>query len=1829
MINTSRPPSKTEENINLRKASPDQQKPSTSSEWRTPDTVNRNLIFPDPNAETKTPKQKRKIFPAVVSSGKYRQYYENELKRKSLSKAKKNKTLEPTTESSDSDVTVTYNDKDLDVSDIEEIDLSVGKHQTMANEQIVISGIAGIFPNSKNVAELYNNLANKTQLLNKVDPYWQIVAPDVPSTIGKFPLEEKFDAGFFGNKFNAIITKIHLTLNSGVHHKQAEEMHQSCRKLLELVIEAILDSGVNPNDLKGTNTGVFVASSEIEIGSEWMWRNLSSPNFGIIGSTKSEMAEWISYCLELQGPSVVIDAACCSSYYALDRAVKSIKTGKCNNALVCGVNVIQNFCVQYGFHKLGVLDVNGNSNVFDDSCKGYIRSEAVAVIFVQKVLNAKRIYAEILNTKTNCDGFKDMGIIHPSDEMMASLISEVYDEVKIDPMTVSYVEGHCTAIQEINAIEKTFCSGRKTPLLIGSVKSNVGHCEGASGLVSLIKILLGLQHNCILPNPNYKLIKSELNALQNGKIVIATKRIILPKNKDVIIGCNNIGFGGSNAHVALKRYNSLPSSNQPRNSTRLVCFSGRTISSLKNILISLTNNPTKEYLTLLQNTFRYVDYHIKHYFTYEFCRHNIYNHWYKGFAILHNNKVLKKSFSCCNEKAQLCFIYPENNQKWLSVYNTVKKIPALSKSIKNNFRFYLLGFDLNLDKLYPSIPGPVKAPLISPLIQWHHEENWHVLKYQLADLCKHVVTISVNHNDWKFLTGHVVDDRNLLPGAAYLFIVWKCYLYIKSLLMNETKILFEDVKFHRSSVLSKAKPLILTVNEFCCLDKANLDGTVALIKWYNWVTLLDGLQQLILLNKELDYLYIPIEIGRLTIDPKKHAEALNNSKTLPIKYQLNGNIISSPGVELRNIIVSNTKKHSTKAPALEIHKFVPFDTALSLENSVRVHIQLVLENLTRTLKLIEVVDSFTLETDKLLCPIIANVLENEYPIEKHLSIYTNKVLNFPNINVEYNSIDHLPPKLDLLIMSHGSQRLKIVEQILQKRNCFILSRENQNVDDMFKHVEVISVHRTETEKFVLLRKSCDIPKRVIEIKSDFVWLDQLKSSLHENEKVLLVAQNDTTSGILGLVNCLRQEIGQNVSSVFVPDEKFNVEDCFYQSQLRKGLLVNVFKNGQWGSYRHLVFNQDQKNCEHAFGTTVSGDLSSVQYIEGPLTKATCKNLINIYYAGVNFKDVVIATGKIRMSKEYRSDFENIGFEFAGVDSRNQRVMGVSSNGSFSNLISASNVITCSVPQEWSLEDAATVPVTYLTVLYAFFKVGRLKRGQSILVHSGTGGIGQSAINIALHYNCKIFTTVGSEEKRNYLKTLYPTIPDCHIGNSRDTSFENLILKQTDGAGVDIVLNSLTEDKLLASTRCLARKGILLELGKLDSQLNNPLLLNTFLDGRVYGSVSFDLIIQKYSNEVKKLMNLLKYGIKEGYIKPLPRIVYPKEKLQNAFSYMNSGKHTDKIIVKFKEDLVSNQLPMRAKPRFLCDSNKVYILIGGLGGFGIELADWLIGRGAQKLILVSRSGVTNGYQNYKLRYWKMLGAKIVLAQEDVTTEEGCRKLLAESNCLGVVDGIFNLSVVLHDASIENQTDYSFKTVLAPKVLITKNMDTVSKNLCPSLRYFVVFSSVTCGRGNSGQTNYGMANSIAERICEQRKRQGYPALAIQWGLIGDVGIVAEKFLSTEGINGIAKQKIASCLNAMDTFLTQDEPVVSSAVFKNTKVKHKANSDDLLTNVVEILAITNLKRVSMHATLSSLGMDSTSIVQLRQYLSAECNMFFSLRELRNMTLHTLVEMNNATKM
>ena len=181
-------------------------------------------------------------------------------------------------------------------------------------------------------------------------------------------------------------------------------------------------------------------------------------------------------------------------------------------------------------------------------------------------------------------------------------------------------------------------------------------------------------------------------------------------------------------------------------------------------------------------------------------------------------------------------------------------------------------------------------------------------------------------------------------------------------------------------------------------------------------------------------------------------------------------------------------------------------------------------------------------------------------------------------------------------------------------------------------------------------------------------------------------------------------------------------------------------------------------------------------------------------------------------------------------------------------------LTYDVPDHWSLAEAATVPCVYVTVYAAFFVHAKVKKGKTILIHSGTGGVGLAAIRVALAYGLEVYTTVSTEEKKNFLLQEYPQLKRGNIGNSRDTSFEDMVMNRTQGKGVDFVLNSLAGDKLLASVRCLGVCGKFLEIGKFDMENDTKLGLRNFLKELSFHSVMVDKLV--VGNKSAKLVSQL-------------------------------------------------------------------------------------------------------------------------------------------------------------------------------------------------------------------------------------------------------------------------------------------------------------------------------------------------------------------------------------
>ncbi|CAB1338338.1 unnamed protein product [Coregonus sp. 'balchen'] len=696
---------------------------------------------------------------------------------------------------------------------------------------------------------------------------------------------------------------------------------------------------------------------------------------------------------------------------------------------------------------------------------------------------------------------------------------------------------------------------------------------------------------------------------------------------------------------------------------------------------------------------------------------------------------------------------------------------------------------------------------------------------------------------------------------------------------------------------------------------------------------------------------------------------------------------------------------------------------------------------------------------------------------------------------------------------------------------------------------------------------------------DYQWVDTLKETLAEpSDSPVWLTATQGHSGVVGMVNCLRQEPGgSRIRCAFVSNmcessaaPTLQPTHNSMRSVLEGDLCMNVFRDGHWGVFRHQLISQG-----------LSEELTEQAYVN------------------------VLTRGDLALQQCM------LGMEFSGRDPSGRRVMGLLPAKGLATCVDADTRFLWDVPDGWTLEQAASVPVVYATAYYSLVVRGRLRPGESVLIHSGSGGVGQAAIAIALSQRCRVFTTVGSVEKRAYLQERFPQLTSESFANSRDATFEQHVLLHTQGKGVDMVLNSLAEEKLQASLRCLARHGRFLEIGKYDLSNNSPLGMALFLKNVAFHGILLDALFEEGNREWEEVSQLLKEGIVGGVVKPLRTTVFERDQVEDAFRYMAQGKHIGKVLLQVRSEekgsgtqAVGSPLSLPAICRTFCPASHSYIITGGLGGFGLELAHWLTERGARKLVLTSRSGIRNGYQAKRVREWQGMGVQVLVSTSDVSTQEGAERLINEACRLGPL----------------------FLDVNKPKYNGTLHLDKVTRKLCPDLSYFVAFSSVSCGRGNAGQSNYGYANSAMERVCEQRRHDGLPGLAVQWGAIGDVGVVLETMGGNDVVvGGTLPQRITSCLEVLDRFLCERRPVMSSFVLaERSVVKSEGTGQrDLVEAVAHILGVRDVSSLNADASLADLGLDSLMGVEVRQTLERDYDIVMAMREIRQLTINKLREL------
>lgn len=853
----------------------------------------------------------------------------------------------------------------------------------------------------------------------------------------------------------------------------------------------------------------------------------------------------------------------------------------------------------------------------------------------------------------------------------------------------------------------------------------------------------------------------------------------------------------------------------------------------------------------------------------------------------------------------------------------------------------------------------------------------------------------------------------------------------------------------------------------------------------------------------------------------------------------------------------------------------------------------------------------------------------------------------------------------------------------------------KSLKNSFSTVMQRNLHDRLPCKMILLRRKCQpqpkVQDFVVEVgTNDFYnWIDKIKELLNdetgnkETRKRIWLTMNPKDrlyskqiTGILGLAKSLRLENnGERIRVIIdMTKESIDISSSDYSSILENDLVYNIrSEEGVWGSVEHFFLpesieesSQSFEETEHVYLRSLKpGDLSSLSWVKNnvPSSQQFLSDHVKVHYSALNFKDVLFATGRLSMDavpknvSPLTSQDSLLGLEYSGVETKtNRRVMGIVPYKGLSSTIPITENekdFMWDIPDSWSLEDAATVPVVYATVVYALLIRGRLIKEETVLIHAGTGGVGLSAINVALHFNCRVFTTVGSEEKKNFLlETFKGRISEKDIFNSRDTTFEDNVMEATEGKGVDVILNSLSDDKFDSTIRLLSPNGRFLEIGKVDMINDKKLCLNRGVNQSFHGVfldtltkyTEEDYFSHQVSQDKEILKRLIKQGIEEGFVKPLPRVSFSRDRVQDAFRFMATGKHIGKVLIEMRShnSPQKNDSIKSLKSTFL-NPEKSYLVLGGLGGLGLEVVQWLVIKGGKHIIINSRRGITNNYQKLIVNRLKREGIKVTISQTDSTTRSGVKQLINECNNqskLGL-GGVFNSAVVYQDCLFSEQTVDIFEQVSSPKSNATIYLDEETREFCPNLDYFVTFSSISAGRGNEGQTNYNFGNSVMDSVCMRRVRDGLPGLSVQWGVIGDVGLVADLHSGHSGTDssgsmtkqatsevvllGSASQRVHSVFETLDRIINYSSiGCIASLVRPTTSLKSgKEGSADLIKIISNIIGLKDISRMDSSTSLGSLGIDSLIAVEIKQVIERVTGISLGLKEVRELTIQGVINL------
>jgi NADPH:quinone reductase-like Zn-dependent oxidoreductase/NADP-dependent 3-hydroxy acid dehydrogenase YdfG/acyl carrier protein len=1532
-----------------------------------------------------------------------------------------------------------------------------------------------------------------------------------------------------------------------------------------------------------------------------------------------------------------------------------------------------------------MLSATGKVRAFDDGADGFVRGEGCGVVVLKRLSDAERdgdrILGVILGSAVNQDGASS-GLTVPNGLAQQALLREAHRRAGIESRQVGYVEAHGTGTAlgdpiEAEALGAVFGAGRERKLLIGSVKTNVGHLESAAGVAGLIKLVLSLDHGVIPAQLHWERPSEHVRWSELALEVVTEAQAWEPIEGRRIGGVSSFGFSGTNAHVVVEGRAQAAKREEPEFREEVLVITARNEAALRSLV--------ERYAECLADSDASWS---------DLC-----------YTAAVGRAVFAERFAIVAAGKKEA---AEKLERWLrgalpdgvfqgevsAGHRAGSAVIGGEASPQTAAEQFVRGASIDWAGRFT---GRKLRRVSLPTYAFQRERYWIEAAPQSREesgeptgramLGRRLRTAGVRGQYESLLSAagwigeHVVEDRVVLPATGHLELMLEAGAEILG-----SGCVLEDVVLQSPLVIEgerRVQTVVAAASEGrsqVCIYAEQASG--------EWERVSEGWLQRDAYLAQGQLLDVEAIRGRL--QPREagdrfYAEMLARGLDFGERFrgvqqvwtgesealgEIAANVPASSGFELEPWWLDACLQVAGAAGSgedeglylpMSFGRLEVYATRREPGNGAAEccwsHVTLHRIDAETLAAELTVTDSHGSPRIR-----ISNLRFRKVVKEtKRTAIYS----------VEWVAATPRPVPEEIrghwLVLSAGSDLGTEVAARLraQGASCSLIDGKVSEIREALRSIATSDP----LEGILDLRPLQAIPLATLEttghdpldMRAIDASLSLLQSLILEQIRpargVWLVTSNHSASAESCAIQALRR-----TAALEYPDLRLKALDLDPEAHAADILHViasvdeeeTMSRNGSIFVPRltEKIATATETNSELV--AAGSGLIEDIKLVPAAREEPGDDEIeIEVHAQGLNFRDVMTSLGMLP------GGGLALGGECAGVVSKAGRASGFVGGErvlafalrSFRKYVTVISTNVVRVPESMTLTQAAALPIAYLTALYGLDRLARLQRGESVLIHSATGGLGLAAVHVARARGADIYATAGSEDKRAYLRTLGIR----HVLPSRTEGFAADVLRLTGGRGVDVVLNSLTGSLAEITLSLLAKGGRFLEVGKRET-LSRDRVRQLRPDAHHF---VYDLGSEAAADPslVPSLLEEILRSLADGEIAPLPVTEFTAP--QEAFRFMAHARHIGKIVVTRSDTSAIGGAPK-------LDPHATYLITGGRGGLGLLFAERLVDRGARHLVLIGRSDPGN--TTAAIKRMQSLGATIGLVQADVADRRALKTVLDDIPASRPLKGILHAAGVVDDHSLLEQTPASVRTVFRPKWQGAWNLHILTRG--KYLDFFVLFSSAAALLGSPGQANYAAANAALDALADYRRGLGLQAQSIQWGPWNALGMTSnlKRNRHSSALGAIDANDGIEALEALlggESAVTAVLPIVSwqryvsqrppssSALFARladanslvvtTDAREKlprerfyqvlerapsAERREMLTEhlrqqTLQIMSLSPQTRIDEDEALHDLGLDSLMAVELRNALMSSLNRQLSpTMVLDYPTLHTMTD-------